>query len=92
MRGVIAQVTEGRLVAISLMAGYTVIQILDGHKVSPGDVLNGDLENPGTRTLRNEATHEDVEVVVGDFCCTLGHARRVMAQWVGTGSGALAEC
>ena len=79
MRGVIAQLSEGRIAAISLMAGYSVVEILGDQKVSAGDVLNGDLENPGPRTLRNETTGEDVEVAVGAYCCSLAHARRVIS-------------
>ncbi len=77
MRGIIAQVHAGKVAAVSLMAGYAVIEVTDQHIVSEGDILNGDLERVGqTRTLRNETTGQDIEVAIADFCHSLGHARK----------------
>jgi len=77
MRGIIAQVHAGKVAAVSLMAGYTVIEVTDEHTVSEGDILNGDLERVGhIRTLRNETTGQDIEVAIADFCHSLAHARK----------------
>ena len=84
MRGVVAEVRQERVAAISLMAGYSVLEITGNTTLSTGDIVNGDLETVGERTLRNETTGEDVEVAIADFCHSLAHARRVLA---GTSSG-----
>ena len=77
MRGIIAQVHAGKLAAVSLMAGYTVIEVTDEHTVSEGDILNGDLERVGhVRTLRNETTGQDIEVAIADYCHSLALARQ----------------
>ena len=77
MRGIIAQVHDGKVAAVSLMAGYTVIEVTDEHTVSEGDIVNGDLERVGqVRTLRNETTGQDIEVAIADFCHSLAHARK----------------
>ncbi len=78
MRGVVAQVADGRVAAVSLMAGYSVIEVLDKKKLSEGDIVNGDLENAGQRTLRNETTNEDIEVAIADYCHSLALARKLL--------------
>jgi hypothetical protein len=79
MRGIVAQVNDGNLAAVSLMAGYTVIEITDQHSVSEGDIVNGDLETVGhIRTLRNETTGKDIEVAIADYCHSLAQARKLM--------------
>jgi hypothetical protein len=79
MRGVVAQVNDGKVAAVSLMAGYTVIEVTDDHTISEGDIVNGDLETVGhIRTLRNETTGQDIEVAIADYCLSLAHARKVL--------------
>jgi hypothetical protein len=79
MRGVVAQVNDGKVAAVSLMAGYTVIEVTDDHTISEGDIVNGDLETVGhIRTLRNETTGQDIEVAIADYCHSLAHARKVL--------------
>ena len=79
MRGVVAQVNEGKVAAVSLMAGYTVIEVTDEHTVSEGDIVNGDLETIGhVRTLRNETTGQDIEVAIAQYCHSLAHARKLL--------------
>ena len=81
MRGIVAQVNDGKMAAVSLMAGYTVIEITDAHTVSEGDIVNGDLETVGDhRTLRNETTGQDFEVAIADYCHSLSQARRLMVK------------
>jgi hypothetical protein len=79
MRGVVAQVNDGKVAAVSLMAGYTVIEVTDDHTVSEGDIVNGDLETVGhIRTLRNETTGQDIEVAIADYCHSLAQASKLL--------------
>ena len=34
----------------------------------------------GHRTVRNETTGEDVEIAVADYCHSLAHARKLLAN------------
>ncbi len=82
MRGIVAKVNDGKVAAVSLMAGYSVMEVTGDKRVSEGDIVNGDLETTGQRFVRNETTGEDLEVSIGDFCHSLAQARKLL-----TGSG-----
>jgi hypothetical protein len=77
MRGVVAKVSDGRVAAVSLMAGYSVIQVTDDKEVREGDIVNGDLERVGyQRTVKNETTGEEVEISIKDYCHSLAQATK----------------
>lgn len=66
---------NGDRCAVQVTGGITIFECLETHSTELGDVIIGDLESVGRKTVVNETKDERISVIIEDYGRTSDGAR-----------------
>lgn len=80
MRGIVVAVNarRGMIIVKTQENTYSVLELIVGYDIEPGDILKGDLEDLAGQTIYNVTQDEEMDVYIQDIQASLWHAKQLI--------------